>query len=136
MPDKAFIDTNILIYFISSDIDRKEKAREVILGSSDAFISSQVISEFISACLKKGLLNIEEVSEAAHGFMRALRLAPIDESTISSALKIIKKYKFTYWDSLIAAAALENDCSVLYTEDLQHGQLINNRLRIVNPFRA
>ena len=136
MPDKAFIDTNILIYFISSDSDRKAKAREVILGSSDAVISSQVISEFISTCLQKRLLNIEEVSEASHGFMRALRLEPIEESTIDSALKLTKKYKFSYWDSLIVAAALENDCSVLYTEDMQHGQLISNRLRITNPFRV
>jgi predicted nucleic acid-binding protein len=101
---------------------------------SDAVISSQVISEFISICVQKRLLNIEEVSEAAHGFMRALRLVPIQKSTIANALKLIKKYKFSYWDSLIAATALENDCSVLYTEDLQHGQLINNRLRITNPF--
>ena len=136
MPDKAFIDTNILIYFISSDTERKAKAREVILGSSDAVISSQVISEFISTCLHKRFLNIEEVSEASHGFMRALRLATIDESTINGALRLTKKYKFSYWDSLIVSAALENDCSVLYTEDLQHGQLINNRLRITNPFHA
>lgn len=60
MPDKAFIDTNILIYFISSDSDRKAKAREVILGSSDAVISSQVISEFISTCLQKRLLTIQQ----------------------------------------------------------------------------
>jgi predicted nucleic acid-binding protein len=108
----------------------------VILGSSDSVISLQVISEFTSTCLQKRIFNIEEVSEAVYGFMRALRLVPIKESTIVSALKPVKKYKFSYCDSLIATAALENDCSVLYTEDLQHGQLINNRLRITNPFHV
>ncbi len=134
MPDKAFIDTNILIYFISNDNTRKAKAREVIFNSSDAVISSQVISEFISICIQKHLLTIDEVVEASQAFMRALRFVPIQESTITTALKLTKKYKYSYWDSLITAAALENDCSVLYSEDLQHGQLINNRLRITNPF--
>ncbi len=133
MPDKVFIDTNILIYSISDD-DLGAKARETLLSSSEAVVSSQVINEFVSTCLKKNLLSIDDATEAANGFMRALQFAPVHETTIIRALRLVKKYKYSYWDSLIAASALENGCSVLFTEDMQHGQVINNRLRIVNPF--
>jgi predicted nucleic acid-binding protein len=133
MPDKVFIDTNILIYSLSADDERGVKAREILLSSSEAVVSSQVISEFISTCLKKRILSVDDASQAANDFMRALSFAPVRESTINRALKLVKKYKFAYWDSLIAASALETGCSVLFTEDMQDGQVINNRLRIVNP---
>jgi predicted nucleic acid-binding protein len=135
MPDKVFIDTNILVYSLSTDDDRSAKARAALLSSTEAVVSSQVINEFISTCLKKNLLSLDDAAQAANGFMRALQFAPVHEATINRALRLVKKYKFSYWDSLIAACALENGCSVLFTEDMQHGQLINNRLRIVNPFR-
>ncbi|MEK6775640.1 MAG: PIN domain-containing protein [bacterium] len=134
MPDKAFIDTNVLVYFISNDDERKRKAREVMLSNAETVVSSQVINEFISTCLKKNLLSLDDVAGVSKGFMRALHLSPVRESTINRALKLVKKYKYSYWDSLIIASAMENDCSILYTEDMQHGQVINNRLRIVNPF--
>jgi len=135
MPDKAFIDTNVLIYFISSDDAKKTTAREVLLTSPETVVSSQVINEFISTCLQKRLLSLDEVAEVTTGFMRALQFAPVDATTINSALKLVKKYKYSYWDSLIIASALENGCTTLYTEDMQHGQVINNRLKISNPFR-
>lgn len=134
MPDKVFIDTNILVYSLSDD-SRGAKARQTLLSSSEAVVSSQVISEFISTCLKKNLLSLDDTAEAANGFMRALIFAPVHQITISRALKILKKYKYSYWDSLIVASAIEYGCSVLFTEDMQHGQVIGNRLRIVNPFQ-
>jgi len=136
MPDKAFIDTNVLIYFISNDEVRKATAREAILANPETTVSSQVINEFISTCLQKRLLSLDEVTEVSTGFMRALQFAPVNAATINSALKLVKKYKYSYWDSLIIASALENGCSVLYTEDMQHDQIINNRVRIANPFRT
>jgi len=135
MPDKVFIDTNVLIYFISNDATRKAIAREVILANPETVVSSQVINEFISTCLQKRLLSLDAVTEVSNGFMRALQFNPVDAATINSALKLVKKYKYSYWDSLIIASALENGCMALYTEDMQHGQVINNRLKIVNPFR-
>jgi predicted nucleic acid-binding protein len=135
MPDKVFIDTNVLVYSLSTDGERSLKARQTLLSNPSAVVSSQVINEFISICLKKNLLALDDAAEAANGFMRALLFAPVQESTINKALRIVKKYRFSYWDSLIAASALETGCSVLFTEDMQHGQVINNRLRIVNPFQ-
>jgi predicted nucleic acid-binding protein len=49
-------------------------------------------------------------------------------------MRISDRYGFSYWDSLIVAAALDAGCAVLYTEDLQNGQTIDSALRIINPF--
>ncbi len=54
--------------------------------------------------------------------------------TLAAAFEIRERYRFSWWDSLIVASALETECEQLYTEDLQHGQIIEDRLRIVNPF--
>jgi predicted nucleic acid-binding protein len=50
------------------------------------------------------------------------------------AIDISAEFKFSYWDSLMVSSALAANCKVFYTEDLQHGQLIENRLEVINPF--
>ena len=66
--------------------------------------------------------------------MKVFEVTVMSASTVSSALDIMTKYQFSYWDSLILSAALENDCPVLYSEDLQHQQRIEDKLIIHNPF--
>ncbi|MCC7210622.1 MAG: PIN domain-containing protein [Candidatus Brocadia sp.] len=136
MPDKVFIDTNVLIYFISSEEGKKTKAKEVIFSSQEVFISSQVISEFISVCFSKELLGLEEIITLVNDLIEALQLSSVEESTIKKALQVKKNSKYSYWDSLIIASALENNCSILYTEDMQDGQVVDGNLTITNPFKA
>ncbi len=136
MPDKVFIDTNILIYFISAEEGKKIKAKDVIFSSQDVYISSQVINEFISVCFSKELLGVEEIITLVNDLLKALQFSPVEESTIKKALQIKKDSKYSYWDSLIIASALENNCAILYTEDMQDGQVVDDNLIITNPFKA
>jgi predicted nucleic acid-binding protein len=55
--------------------------------------------------------------------------------TVENCLKIREKYRFSWWDSLVLSSALESDCSILYSEDLQHGQVVESSLKIINPFK-
>lgn len=135
MQGKVFVDTNVLIYFISSEERKKVKAKEVIFSNQDACISSQVISEFISVCFSKNLLEFDEINILVGDLMDALKFSVIKENTIKKALQVKKDSNYSYWDSLIIASALENNCSILYTEDMQHGQTIENNLTIINPFK-
>jgi predicted nucleic acid-binding protein len=64
------------------------------------------------------------------------RIQGIGQTTIEKALHLAQTYQYSYWDSLIIAAALEANCAILYSEDMQHGQIFNNQLTIVNPFRS
>jgi predicted nucleic acid-binding protein len=134
MPDRIFVDTNLLVYFISSEKDKKQKVKEIIFSNQEVYISSQVVNEFISVCLSKNLLELDEIKSLANNFMENLRFSIIKESTINKALQIKQHYKYSYWDSLILSSAIENDCSIIYSEDMQAGQVIENSLKILNPF--
>lgn len=66
--------------------------------------------------------------------MESLSFSLVRKSTINEALQIKKIYKYSYWDSLIISSSLENNCNILYSEDLHGGQIINEKLRVQNPF--
>jgi predicted nucleic acid-binding protein len=63
-------------------------------------------------------------------------ISDLNIHTLDQTLKIAEAYKFSFWDSMMVAAALNNHCSVLYSEDLHHKQLIEERLTIINPFAS
>jgi len=130
------IDTNVLVYFISDEKSKKLRAREIMFSSENVFVSSQVISEFISVCFSKKLLDADEIATVTNHFLDVFEFAPVDESTIKKALQIKKKARYSFWDSLVIASSLENNCSVLYSEDLQKGHLIDGKLTIINPFKT
>jgi predicted nucleic acid-binding protein len=75
MRDRVFIDTNVLIYSIGDNAEKKIKARKAILSNGEPVISSQVISEFINACLIKNLLKLDKVISLANKFMDALEFS-------------------------------------------------------------
>ena len=134
MKDKIFIDTNLLVYYISDDIKKKKIVHELLLSDAEIIISSQVISEFISVCLKKLKLPKHKTLSYAEEFIDIFSVTPINLEVVSKALSLVKKNNFSIWDSLIVSSALHAECKILYTEDMQHGQIIAKKLRIINPF--
>ena len=68
-------------------------------------------------------------------FAKSFKVTVINEKTIINAIKIIEKYKFSFWDSMIISAALQSNCKILYSEDMHHKQIIENKLTIINPFK-
>jgi len=80
-------------------------------------------------------LPLEDTSKYAEEFMEIFNFSVINKSEIKLAMQIKRKHKYSYWDSLIIASALENDCNILYSEDMQHNQVIENKLKIINPFK-
>ena len=134
MTGRAFIDTNVLVYAVGPASVKRQKAEALLLSAGEAVISSQVIGEFVNVCLKKQILPEEEVGPAAEDFMDVLRFEAVVEATIRRGLDVRERYGFSWWDSLIVAAALEAGCTELYSEDLQDDQVIEGRLRVINPF--
>ena len=63
-----------------------------------------------------------------------MNVLPVDVNIVKQCFELKDRYGFSYWDSLILSAALVGDCSVVYSEDMQHGQVINGKVKIVNPF--
>jgi predicted nucleic acid-binding protein len=134
MKDRVFIDTNVLIYAYSDTEPEKKEKSLIILEKEDVMISTQVINEFIWNMHNKFQIDIETLKDLTDRLFNRFRISFIEKNTISRALDLVRQYKYSYWDCLIIASALINDCSSLYTEDMQHDQFIENKLRIVNPF--
>lgn len=134
MNDNRFVDTNILIYAVADDL-RKRAIAEDLLLQERIVISPQVISEFVVATIRKRILEPGKTVEYAHKFLSVFHLTAMTAETITDALKIMTTYHFSYWGSLILAAALESACTIVYSEDLQDGQQIENQVTIVNPFK-
>ena len=65
---------------------------------------------------------------------RQSKLSILNKTTYDNAFILRQQQNISFWDSLIVASALENDCSFIYTEDLQHNQIIENKLKVINPF--
>ena len=83
--------------------------------------------------LKKGRLTEPQIRERLAGLLACARLVAVDGPIAFSASRLREVHHVSYWDSLIIAAALESGCSELWSEDLQHGRVVEGRLTIVNP---
>ncbi len=136
MSDKIFIDTNLWIYLYADDSD-KEKVEKVSSLVDKHFvdinISTQVPGEFFHVLTKKGLKEKEEARQMVLDLIENFVVVDVLQSLVIKATDLSFHYGYSYWDSLIVAAALENNCSILYTEDMQDGQVIESKLRIINP---
>lgn len=131
---RHFLDTNIIIYaYSNSELHKADKAN-VLLFEETSLISLQVINEFSNICLKKLRLDEEAVISAIKEVTSATNVVGFSLSTQLQALQLCHQHSFSYYDALIVATALENGCTTLYSEDMQNNQLIENQLRIVNPF--
>jgi len=136
MQDKVFLDTNILIYCYS--IDEKDK-QGIALGlldkySENSLISIQVINELSNILFKKFKLSSEEVENTILEIDNYIHITNFTITTQIKALKIKEKYKLQFYDSLIIATAIENKCTILYSEDMQNGLIIENVLTIMHLF--
>jgi predicted nucleic acid-binding protein len=135
MNDKrTFVDSNIILYLFTDDTRKKEII--VSMFSARYIISTQVVGENVNVCLKKLRLGKADAFAHAKNLLAVFTVANIFSSTINSAFELSLKYGFSYWDALIVATALENKCSVLLSEDMQHGLIVEGVLTITNPFRA
>ena len=135
---KFFFDTNVLVYLFDSDTpDKRKKARALFqkhAEAGDLLLSTQVLQEFYVAVTRK-LARPLDAAAAAHAVssFAELPLVQIDSALILSAIHRSRDHQLSFWDALIVQAAIEAHASTLYSEDMQHGQMLNG-LRIVNPF--
>ena len=135
MKDKVFLDTNILIYVYSVTEPKKQKVATDLSKNTGSYISLQVIQELSNTLNKKFNLNWDQILMAIDELVENYSVITNDLPIVKSACELANKYQFSFYDSLIISAALEANCNILYTEDLQHNQLIENKLRIINPFK-
>jgi len=137
MQDKHFfIDSNILIYALAQDGALSHKKQIAVnLLSQNPMLSTQIISECSNVLRRKFNWTYPEIRETLEFVLKISALLNVSVDTIQQAWLIAEKYSYSYFDSLVLASALESSCDVLYSEDMQAGQLIENRLTIINHFK-
>jgi len=132
-----FVDTNVLLYAVSSRADEASKAERAraLLNEPDLGLSVQVLQEFYVQATRSGARSAIG-HEAAVEFIRTLERFPLQEQTsalMHAAFSTRMRYGLSYWDAAIVEAARMLGCQQILTEDLQHGQDLGG-IRIVNPF--
>ena len=143
MTANVFIDTNIYIYALVETPNEADKAKsitalslfETLLKSQTQVTSIQVLNELHSNLIRKFKLDDATVFNIIEkNILPVTSIKSLNYQTYQSAYKLRENHHISYWDSLIVASALENNCTTLYSEDMQHQQKIENRVTIINPF--
>ncbi len=132
MQDNIFIDSNVILYAFSKNKRKKERAKNIIKNRGN--ISIQVLNEVSNTLFKKSKLEPTVVKKSIDLLIKYFQVYEVKIYTIYRALDLKERYKFSYYDSLIIASAIENGCDILYSEDMQHKQVIDDKLTIINPF--
>lgn len=132
----TFLDTNILIYAATGKEDTPDKF-EISRGllTSDFGISTQILAEFYHNATRKGRTPL--TSEMAKEWVDTLALKPclnVDINVVKDGIILSKKFKTSYWDGAVMAAAIKLGATTLYSEDLNHGQTYET-VRVINPFK-
>ena len=129
---ESFFDTSVVLYLLSGDSEKADRA-EALLADGGA-VSVQVLNEFAAVAIGKLALSVAEVREVL-GTVRVLCAThPVTEQTHDRGLEVAERYGFSLYESMIVAAALLAGCKTLYSEDLQHRQVIDGQLTVLNPF--
>lgn len=135
-----FLDTNLFVYaLLASEPLKKQRALQLLeqaLASHSGCISHQVIQEFANVATRKFArrFTADECKQFIDAAMQPLNRVASSPELINTALDLQADTGYSFYDSLILAGALQAGATILYTEDLQHNQLIGGTLRIVNPF--
>lgn len=132
MSEANFFDTNVLLYLLSKDAVKADRAETLI--ASGGVISVQVLNEFTAVASRKLAMTIPEIREILSTVRAFCIVKAIEIETHEFALDIAERSGFSIYDALIVAAATRAGCAILYSEDMQHEQEID-KVTIRNPFR-
>ncbi|MFA7083364.1 MAG: PIN domain-containing protein [Arcobacteraceae bacterium] len=135
MQDNIFLDSNIILYCYSNDeTDKQAIARNIFEQYSTPCISKQVINEVSNILFRKFKLDCESIENAILQISNLVEILDFNLTTQIKAIRLKKSYNLQYFDALIVATALENNCNTLYSEDMQNGLVVEGKLTIINPF--
>jgi predicted nucleic acid-binding protein len=126
-----FIDTNVFLYLLEDGFKAEIAEREISAGG---LVSVQVFNEVLANCLRKAKMSWDEAGEFLSGLREIVEVRDLTEEVHDLGRALGARYGFSVYDAMIVAAALHNGCNTLLSEDMQHGLVVENFLRIDNPF--
>jgi predicted nucleic acid-binding protein len=130
--DKPFFDTNVLLYLLSEDNAKADRAEAII--ATGGIISVQVLNEFASVAFRKLGMSYAEIRDMLGTTRAVCQIQALTVDTHERGLDIAERFGFSLYDSMIVSSAVESGCTVLYSEDMQHDQEVDGQLVVINPF--
>jgi predicted nucleic acid-binding protein len=127
-----FFDTSVLLYLLSGDTAKADRVETLL--STRGVVSVQVLNEFAVVALRKLKMPLNEIREILETIRAVCAVEPITVETHDRGLAVLERYRFSLYDSMLVATALIAGAKIIYSEDLQHGQVIDEQLRVTNPF--
>ena len=134
MPDntETFIDTNVLIYLMSSDEIKATRAEQIM--EAGGVLSIQVLNEFTSVARRKLSMSWDEIREFIRIVRTVCTVENLSDSIYDLSCQLAERYSIGVYDAMIVASALNGGCTTLFSEDMQDGLIIEKKLTISNPF--
>lgn len=128
----SFFDSNVLLYIASADKAKADRAERLV--AEGGTISVQVLNEIGNVARRKMTLSWDETRAFLSMVRALLPVEPLTTALHDTGLAMAERYGFSIYDAMIVAAALQADCETLWSEDMQHGLIVEGRLRIADPF--
>ena len=135
MRGKVFLDTNVFVYTQSKGEQSKRNIALNAMKKYDCYTSTQIFNEISNVMTKKLKMPISEVKQIISAINDRCEVNLVTHEVVQKALDLKEIYGYSYYDSLILAAAVSSDCDYVFSEDLQDGQCIENKIEIVNIFK-
>jgi len=129
----AFLDTDVLLYLLSDDAARADRAEE--LAAAESVVSVQVLNEFVAIARRKLEMTWTDIAETVSVVQQACSVEPLTLAVHNEARRLAGAHHLAWYDALIVSSALAAGCSTLYSEDMHDGMRIGKTLTIRNPFR-
>jgi predicted nucleic acid-binding protein len=133
MSGRVFFDTNVPLYLLSGNEALAARAEALLAGGG--VVSVQALNELASVTSRKLRMTWAEIGELLAGVRASCEVVPLTEEVHTLGLTIAGRHRLSVYDAMIWAAAMLSDCTILYSEDRQHGLKIGNTL-LQNPFLA
>lgn len=128
-----FLDTNVLLYLLSSDPKKADCAEALV--SAGGVVSVQVLNEFASVAVRKLKMSFPDTREALGVIRTVCRIVPVNEQTHDLGMQVAERFKLSIYDAMILAAAQIAGCKTVLSEDMQDGQVFCDDVEVRNPFR-
>lgn len=132
MAEPPFLDTNVLLYLLSGDSPKADRAEALL--ARRGIVSVQVLNELANVAVRKLGLTWRELGDLIAAVRAHCDVQPLTEEVHDQARELAERYQLSFYDAAIVSSALDAGCRVLYSEDLQHGLKVDRALTIRNPF--
>lgn len=130
-----FLDTNVLVYAFSAQDAAKREAARALAEANGAWVSTQVLSELGNVLTRRFDVPVQEARDRVASIAASCEVMVVSPSIVLDAFRVMERWGYGFFDSQIIASALSCGASLLYSEDLHHGQTVD-QLEIRSPFRA